>query len=55
LYHEYTDETLYFIYEPLLQTDSDDENKDWDDLTKRVENRIRVLLEDKVWEPLPIL
>jgi len=55
LYQEYRDETLYFIYEPLFQTDSDDENKDWDDLTKRVENRIRVLLEDKVWEPLPIL
>lgn len=55
VYQEYRDDFLYFIYEPLLQTESDDENKDWDDLTKRVENRIRVLLEDKVWEPVPIL
>jgi hypothetical protein len=55
LYQEYRDESLYFIYEPLLQKYSDDENKDWDDLTKRVENRIRVLLEEKVWEPVPIL
>ena len=55
VYQEYRDDFLYFIYEPLLQTDSKDENKDWDDLTKRVENRIRVLLEDKVWEPVPIL
>jgi hypothetical protein len=55
LYQEYRDDFLYFIYEPLLQTESDDENKDWDDLTKRVEKRIRVLLEDKVWEPVPIL
>ena len=55
VYQEYRDDFLYFIYEPLLQTDSNDENKDWDDLTKRVENRIRVLLEDKVWEPVPIL
>jgi hypothetical protein len=55
VYQEYRDDFLYFIYEPLLQTESDDENKDWNDLTKRVENRIRVLLEDKVWEPVPIL
>jgi hypothetical protein len=55
MYQEYRDESLYFIYEPLINTGSDDENKDWDDLTKRVETRIRLLLEDKVWEPVPIL
>jgi hypothetical protein len=55
LHQEYRDESLYFIYEPLIHTESDDENKDWDDLTKRVETRIRLLLEDKMWDPISIL
>lgn len=55
LHQEYRDNILYFIYEPLIHTESNDENKDWDDLTKRVENKIRAILEEKGWEPVPIL
>lgn len=45
---------LFFIYEPLIPTDSKDENKDWDDLTKRVEIRIRDIFTEESFEAVPL-
>jgi hypothetical protein len=53
-YQQYRQENLFFIYEPLFQTQSDDENKDWNDLTKRVELRLRELFVEQCFEPLPL-
>lgn len=55
VHQEYRDELIYFMYEPLLHTDSDDENKDWNDLTKRVETRIRAIFIEKSFEPIPFV
>jgi len=53
-FQQYKEGNFFFIYEPLHQTASEDENKDWNDLTARIEMRIRGILTEQAYEPLPI-
>lgn len=53
-HQQYKQDNLFFIYEPLYQTNSEDENKDWNDLTKRVEMRIRDIFIEQSFEAVPI-
>jgi len=54
LHQQFREGNLFFIYEPLISTDSNDENKDWDDLTKRVELRLRDIFTEQSFEPIPL-
>ena len=51
----YYNANMYHMYEPLIASGSPDENYDWDILTKKIENRLRMFLSEKGYEVVPLV